>query len=541
MNCFFAIIILSFKNINYKIILVFILFFFSKEYIIQPINNSYPKVKELPSGDLFIIMNNGIYISNNNISNLTKIYQFNTEETIKKNSDDNKTVLSEFKDDNNLYILGLVKEYLYLYDYNKAKLSKYNLTSELNGNFYDLIPYKITNNSLYYIIVFAKQIKENCKNYNFDTNALHFMSYKIDFSLEENNNTLICNGSYYDFIESLLVCYSYISDLYFSCQIISEKYLICFYLTDNSKKLRISKFDIDNNFKKDKTFNNYYSNRKEVSNIKSSVSSETNNLLVCIEYKYTYSEGYLFNKKYYTYMVSKCLIFDINNKKFNKIVTKYNMNNFKLNYFHEEKMLILAFNNFQNKTSFYYFNETTFSFVNYHEENFTECKIINSFSLQYKDSETGYNLISDCITEKNPNKWNIIYNVSMFGEFSPIINPPEELIIEDDDETEEEDEYEYEDEESIDINIEDCEFYYYLRLDGQYRCTKTDKCPNDYDKLIEEKKQCIDNCTKDDTFIYLYEDKCVFDCPSTAPYEIPLYKACTADCMAADFFQIYAK
>ena len=181
MNCFLSILPPSFKSINYKIILVFILLFFSNEYIIHPINNSYPKVKELPSGDLFIIMDNGIYISNNNISKIAKIYEFNTEETIKRNSDNNKTVLSEFKDDNHLYILGLVKEYLYLYDYNKAKLSQYNLTSELNGNFYDLIPYKIENNSLYYIIVFSKEIKEKCKNTKFDTYALQFMSYKIDF------------------------------------------------------------------------------------------------------------------------------------------------------------------------------------------------------------------------------------------------------------------------------------------------------------------------------------------------------------------------
>ena len=50
-----------FKNIKYAIIFLFILLSFSYQYIIKQVNNKYPKVKELPSGEFFVIMDNGIY------------------------------------------------------------------------------------------------------------------------------------------------------------------------------------------------------------------------------------------------------------------------------------------------------------------------------------------------------------------------------------------------------------------------------------------------------------------------------------------------
>ena len=58
-----------------------------------------------------------------------------------------------------------------------------------------------------------------------------------------------------------------------------------------------------------------------------------------------------------------------------------------------------------------------------------------------------------------------------------------------------------------------CSNYYYFTSDGLYECTSTLQCPFDYNKFIEEKKECIDDCKKDDTFKLLYNGNCLRSCP----------------------------
>ena len=143
---------------TYIIIFHFILLSFSYEYIIHPVDNKYPRIKVLPSGEFFIIMSNGIYISNNDFSNITQIHQFMNAQCINSNEDNNKTALSEFKNGNDFYILSLVKDYLFLYDFNKQQITQYDLRADLNGNFCEIIPYKMVNNCLFYVITFALRV-----------------------------------------------------------------------------------------------------------------------------------------------------------------------------------------------------------------------------------------------------------------------------------------------------------------------------------------------------------------------------------------------
>ena len=489
MNSFLSTYFISFKNIKYIIILLYTLISFPNEYIIQQIDNKYPKIKELPSGEFFIIMSQGIYISNNDFSNITQIYAFNSiEQSINSNEDNNKTVLSEFKFDADFYILSLVKDYLYLYDFNKRKVTQYNLRADLKGNFYDLIPYQIVNNSLYYVIIFSEKFIENCYRTDVNKYVFNFINYKINFSLEENNNIIINKflNEYYD----SNTCNSYISSTLFSCQIISKKYLICFYLTYYSKKLSISKFEIDDNgFKKDNTFDNSYSNSLEIKDIRSSSSSETNNIFVCFDYDYKYcTRGWNFKCYEYTnYITSKCLIYEINNMRFKEIIYNYDMNNIGIYYFTETKNFILVSNDYINYFRIYNINETSYS-INYDYEYYWECKITNSFTLVYNQSINGYNLISDCVNGNNNKQWNIVYNISMFTEFSPVIQPPTELLLENNyfeeefDIYEEEEEKEYIGEESNEIEENEEKKY-----------------------IIEENEEEIINVLENEEEFYIYE------------------------------------
>ena len=58
-----------------------------------------------------------------------------------------------------------------------------------------------------------------------------------------------------------------------------------------------------------------------------------------------------------------------------------------------------------------------------------------------------------------------------------------------------------------------CPYYYYFDEDGNYNCTESNKCPINFNKIIENEDKCIDKCINDDAYRLEYEDKCVSECP----------------------------
>ena len=63
---------------------------------------------------------------------------------------------------------------------------------------------------------------------------------------------------------------------------------------------------------------------------------------------------------------------------------------------------------------------------------------------------------------------------------------------------------------------EKCNYYYYFDKDNKYYCTKDEKCPDKYNKLIPNKNKCIDNCTNDDIYKYEFNNICILSCPKGA-------------------------
>ena len=53
-----------------------------------------------------------------------------------------------------------------------------------------------------------------------------------------------------------------------------------------------------------------------------------------------------------------------------------------------------------------------------------------------------------------------------------------------------------------------CSYYYYFDKFGNYHCTDNFSCPDDYNLFIPNKNKCINDCEKDDIFIYEYDSKC---------------------------------
>ena len=59
-----------------------------------------------------------------------------------------------------------------------------------------------------------------------------------------------------------------------------------------------------------------------------------------------------------------------------------------------------------------------------------------------------------------------------------------------------------------------CPNYTYFNSNtNHYHCTNSLECPEDYDKLISEKSECVKDCKDDISYKYEYLNKCLVECP----------------------------
>ena len=66
-----------------------------------------------------------------------------------------------------------------------------------------------------------------------------------------------------------------------------------------------------------------------------------------------------------------------------------------------------------------------------------------------------------------------------------------------------------------------CGFYYYFNENNIYFCTNNFSCPENYNKLIINKSECIDNCMRDNYYKYNFNDTCIEKCPDGTIYNDP--------------------
>jgi len=59
-----------------------------------------------------------------------------------------------------------------------------------------------------------------------------------------------------------------------------------------------------------------------------------------------------------------------------------------------------------------------------------------------------------------------------------------------------------------------CNYNYYFDESNEYHCTKNNICPGIYNKLISNKKKCIDDCKHDNIYKYEFNNSCYKDCPN---------------------------
>ena len=61
---------------------------------------------------------------------------------------------------------------------------------------------------------------------------------------------------------------------------------------------------------------------------------------------------------------------------------------------------------------------------------------------------------------------------------------------------------------------ENCSYYYYFDENRNYHCTINLTCPDAYNKLILNNRECINNCSLDNTYKFEYKNICYSECPT---------------------------
>lgn len=210
---------------------IIIIFFY---YILLSIKNVFADelidMKKLfSSNSYFVVLDTGLYLYNINtnfdILDCAIIYKF--EKTITFLVD--KVFLSELNNDNKAFILCLINNDLYIFNEYTNKTINYTLNEikKPKTNYYNIMPYKLLNNNISFIIGFHKDSKNLIFYfYNFDLNGDINKPNEIKFNTINN-----------------------IEDKMISCQINSySTFIKCFYYSkiEEQKHLSYIKFSIEN-------------------------------------------------------------------------------------------------------------------------------------------------------------------------------------------------------------------------------------------------------------------------------------------------------
>ena len=142
--------------------------------------------------------------------------------------------------------------------------------------------------------------------------------------------------------------------------------------------------------------------------------------------------------------------------------------------------------------------------VNYTTENspninYYHChKLSESFMSRFYYNETldqyrpCYKLCDKCSIEGNADEHNCISCVTNYI-LKPYGSPKNNCVIE-------------------------CD-YFLINAYEQYKCIESFPCPEEAPYMVEDKKACLFNCSKDNEYKYLYNGQCVKECPDGSNLE----------------------
>ena len=228
----------------------------------------------------FVILDTGLYLYDFNSDYCSLIHEFNGNEY----KDSNNIKLEELYYGHKAYIFCLVNEYLFIFNEYTYKLFYFTINEIVlfNGNYYDIMPYKIENNNISFIITVNKET----------TNLFfYFYNFNISEGINEPKKILFDDMN----IQNKMI----------KCQINTyTTFIICFYhsIVNSKNYLNITFFNIkDFNLIRDKTTN------KEVIEIKQIKLARSYNDKFFVCFLYNRTAECLINKQLYEFSEIDCL------------------------------------------------------------------------------------------------------------------------------------------------------------------------------------------------------------------------------------------
>ena len=442
------------------------------------------------NNNYFVILNTGIYIYNKYLLDCKLI--FNLEHSPLNQNSNYQIITTELIDNNRNYILSMINEYLFIFNEETNKIFFIQLDKEyiIPTNYYTLLPSKIRDNILSFIIALYK----DSSNIIFYYNELSLDEEKIIESKNQIYNVNYINNKFvrclinnylsqiYCFFFQTINNINYFNSAYFFINETESNFINCFqdynYLTDinndikdlavilsdNNKFLIIIYLDVINTY-----INDYSTNILEkidcLSGIKPTLNYKIN------YYKETREFDFTSRTETNMFMV-------------NSLDNKCNV----IYKFFPKQDEIYDFSVIYNNTI------NNYSLINHlNFENNRQCNEINPIGYYINENNIYQKCYSNC--DYCINKGNDIYhnctecNKKFFYELHfDLIDT---------------------------INCyKKCLFNsYYNETSKKYYCTINSSCPEEYNKLIPEKNICIDKCDKDSNSRYEFRHTCYEKCP----------------------------
>ena len=74
-----------------------------------------------------------------------------------------------------------------------------------------------------------------------------------------------------------------------------------------------------------------------------------------------------------------------------------------------------------------------------------------------------------------------------------------------------------------------CDYHYYFEAKNNYKCTQSNECPSEYNKIVSSRNKCIDDCKKEPDYIFDYNNSCLSQCPEYLKIDVDT-KYCLGEC-----------
>ena len=248
-----------FSQINLMIFYVII----SNLDVILSVDFIYPSSISLTNGNIFVVEQKGIYVYNEQLTNIIFNYTFKEEEKINDLGKLSNVIIKSKRN----YIICLINEKIYFFNY-EGKLLKETekIITEENFSHLTLTPILLSDDGFYYYIL-GYYIYKN-SGYSFK-----LLFYKINLS--DNSNNYINELSYDTFISSFWSDIYYfqgkgLSFEYMNAENIEDNLFVCFFiikmgyilsLSHNFFEVTTSSLSISNKY--------YYDYIKDLNDVKS--------------------------------------------------------------------------------------------------------------------------------------------------------------------------------------------------------------------------------------------------------------------------------